>query len=221
MVGNKQHFLIAGASGLIGSKLLDMLLNHAEVGKVTVLVRTPLKREHRKLQQRQIDFDTFTEKEIAPNTDAVFCCLGTTIANAGSRDAFRKVDYEYVVKLAVYTQRAKVQQLHVISAAGASSKSRIFYNQVKGRMENEVTKLNKLRSIYIYRPSLLLGNRDEFRLGETIGKIFMKAFSLFIPKSRKAIHDVQVAHSMVVNAMKPSKGTHIVDNKAMHQLSES
>lgn len=218
MIGNKKHFLIAGASGLIGSSLLQMLLNHPEVGKVSVLVRNPLPLSHKKLQQREIDFDLFTEKDIAPNVDAVFCCLGTTMANAGSRDAFRKVDYEYVITLAVFCQRTHVPQFHVVSAAGASSKSRIFYNQVKGRMEHEVSKLKKIPSIYIYRPSMLLGNRQEFRLGEAIGKFFMKGLALVIPKKYKAIYDIQVAHSMMTHALKPTKGTHIIDNKMMLEM---
>jgi uncharacterized protein YbjT (DUF2867 family) len=216
MIGNKKHFIIVGSTGLVGTALLERLLLNEDVGKVTILVRRPIAEEHPKLSVQVIDFDQFTEKSIAPNVDAVFCCLGTTMAQAGGKDAFRRVDYEYVVKLAVFTQRQKVAQLHVISAAGANANSKVFYNKVKGRMESEIKKLSGIKSIYVYRPSLLLGPRDQFRFGESLGKIFMQAFSFIIPKAYKAIKDQQVAASMASNALKPQKGYHIVSNAQMH-----
>ncbi len=218
MIGNKQHYILAGATGLIGSSLLDMLLNNDEVGKVTVFTRRPLERSHAKLSEKQVDFETLSEKDFPKNVDATFCCLGTTMKTAGSRDAFVKVDYEYVVKLAVFSQRSGVAQFHVVSAKGANIDSKIFYNKVKGRMENELQKLGKIRSIYVYQPSMLLGNRAEFRFGETVGKIAMKAFSFVIPKSYKAIHDAQVAYAMLHHALNPTKGVHKVDNAEMHRL---
>jgi uncharacterized protein YbjT (DUF2867 family) len=219
MIGNKHHFLIAGATGLVGSALLQMLLENDQVGKVTALVRGEMEMEHPKLTQKVVDFDTMTEREIAPNVDAVFSCLGTTMAQAGGKDAFRKVDYEYVVKLAVFAQRQKIAQFHVISAAGANANSKIFYSKVKGRMELEVQKLDKIRSIYFYRPSMLLGDRTEFRFGESMGKVFMKVFNFLIPASSKAIHDSEVALSMIHHALKPSKGVHVISNKEMIKLS--
>ena len=149
MIGNKKHFLVAGATGLVGSTLVEMLLSNETVGKVTVLVRRATSFESEKLEERMIDFDSFTEREIAPSVDAIFCCLGTTMAQAGGKDAFRRVDYEYPVKLAVFAQRQNIQQFHVISSSGASPTSKIFYSKVKGRMELEIKKLDKIRSIYI------------------------------------------------------------------------
>ena len=140
------------------------------------------------------------------------------MAKAGSREAFKAVDFDYVLKLAVFSQRAKVPDFHVVSAAGASAGSRVFYNRVKGNMESELQKLQKIKSIYIYRPSMLLGNRSEFRLGETIGKIVMKALKPIIPKSYQAIYDVQVAMSMKHYAKQGEKGVHIITNKMMIEL---
>lgn len=198
--------------------LLDMLLANDHTGKVTVLVRKPLARVHPKLGEKTIDFDTFTERDLPPNADAVFCCLGTTRANAGSKEAFKKVDYDYVVKLAVFTQRAGIQQFHVVSASGANTNAIFFYNRVKGNMEDELHKLTRIRSIYIYRPSLLLGSRGEYRFGESIGKFFMKAFDVLIPKKARAIHAAQVAYCMVHHALRPQQGLHVVGNQQMHQL---
>lgn len=215
MIGNKKHFLIAGATGLVGSALMEQLLLNEEVGKVTIMVRRPVNADHKKLQIKEVDFETINESVIPPNVDALFCCLGTTMAQAGGKDAFRRVDYEYVVKLAVFAQRQKIPQFHVISASGANEKSKIFYNKVKGRMELEVRKLDKIRSIYIYQPSLLLGNRDQFRFGESLGKILMKTFSFIIPMRHRAIQDEKVAASMVQNALSPKKGQHIIGNSEM------
>jgi len=204
---------------LIGKQLLSLLLNDPETGKVTSLVRKPSGVKNEKLEEKAINWDTFTENDLPLNIDATFCCLGTTMANAGSKDAFRKVDFEYVSKLAVFSQRKDIPQFHVVSAAGSNPNSKIFYNKVKGRMEAEIQKLDGLKSIYIYRPSMLLGDREEFRFGELMGKILMKGLSFIIPKSSKAIYDTQVAHAMLHHAEHPKKGSHIITNAAMHDLS--
>ena len=205
---------------MVGGSLLEMLLNNPATGKVTALVRSPLDQKHPKLSEKQINFNDFTEKELPQNADATFCCIGTTMRKAGDKETYRTIDYEYVVKLAVYSQRAGISQYHVISAAGADSSSRIFYNQLKGRMEEELQKLKKLHSVYVYRPSLLLGAREEFRMGERIGTVLMKTFSFLIPTKHKAIHDAQVAYSMLHHALHPKKGFHVISNKDMHELSD-
>jgi uncharacterized protein YbjT (DUF2867 family) len=219
MIGNKKHYLIAGSTGLIGKQLLSLLLNDPATRKVTSLVRKPSGEKNDKLEEKVINWDAFTENDLPPNIDATFCCLGTTMANAGSKDAFRKVDFEYVSKLAVFSQRKNIPQFHVVSAAGSNPTSKIFYNKVKGRMELEIQKLEGLKSIYIYRPSMLLGDRKEFRFGELLGKVVMKGLSILIPKSAKAIYDSQVAYAMLHHAEHPKKGTQIITNAAMHELS--
>lgn len=218
MIGNKKHFLVAGATGLVGTRLVEQLLLNPEVAKITLLVRKPTGVSNPKLTEKIIDFDTFSENALAQNVDAVFCCLGTTLRKAGGKEAFKRVDFDYVVKLAVYAQRQKIPQFHVISAKGANQKAAVFYNRVKGHMESELAKLDKIKSIYIYRPSLLLGDRDEFRFGEAVGTFFMKAFNFLIPVSAKAIKDNQVAKSMLSNAMNPKKGLNYVGNAEMINL---
>jgi len=218
MIGNKKHYLIAGATGLIGKQLVQRLINDESVGKVSLLVRNGYPVEHAKLSLIQVNWDEMTESVLPQNVDAVFCCLGTTMKKAGSRDAFRKVDYEYVMKLAVFTQRKKIAQFHVISANGANESSRVFYSKVKGRMELELQKLTGIRSIFIYRPSMLLGNREEFRLGETLGKIIMKAVDFMTPARYKAVYDVQVAMVMQQKASEAKKGVFFVENDELHQL---
>lgn len=215
MVGKKLNVLVAGATGLVGNELLLKLIESPMIGKVTALVRSPLPISHPKLHSLQVDYDSLSEKDLPANTDAVFCCLGTTRAKAGSREAFKLVDYDYVVKLAVFSQRRRVKQFHVISAQGANPSSFWFYNKVKGKMEQEVSKLKKIDSIYIYRPGLLLGKRSEFRLGEFFGKVLMKVFSFALPANLKPVRATQVAETMLRNALNPKKGVTIVENREM------
>lgn len=220
MIGNKKHYVVAGATGLVGKKLIEQLLDHPETGKVTALIRRETGFDHQKLSEKQIDFEEFSEKDFPANTDAVICCLGTTMAIAGGKDAFRRVDFEYVVKLGVFAQRRNIPQYHVVSARGANPKSKIFYNKVKGRMELELKKLGKIKSIYFYRPSLLMGNRKEFRYAESVGRFLFKILAPILPKAVRGIYDRQVAHAIIHHANNPKKGIHIVTNSDMHNLSK-
>src|SRR5690606_18048475 len=110
------------------------------------------------------------------DVDDVFCCLGTTIKKAGSQEAFKIVDYDYPVKLALMAQTADVQNFLVISALGANAQSKVFYSRTKGQLENQLKEIN-LKALHIFQPSLLLGNRQEFRLGEKIASILSPVFS--------------------------------------------
>ena len=220
MIGNKKHYLVAGATGLVGKQLVEQLLEHPETGKVTALTRRTIDIDDPKFAQKMIDFEELTEKDYPMNIDAVMCCLGTTMALAGGKEAFKRVDFEYVVKLGVYAQRRNIPQYHVVSARGANPNSKLFYNKVKGRAELELRKLTKIKSIYFYQPSLLMGNRKELRFAESAGKSLFKIFGFMIPKSMKGIYDVQVAKAMVHHVNQPEKGIHTVSSKEMQSFSK-
>ncbi|MGY2133546.1 NAD-dependent epimerase/dehydratase family protein [Hymenobacter sp. HD11105] len=164
--------LIAGASGLIGSQLLTLLLASDRYAKVIVVGRRPVPLVHPKLEQRVIEFDQLEQHRLSLIADDVYCCLGTTMRQAGSKEAFYKVDYLYVVKLAALTAANFAAQFLVVSAMGADANASIYYNRVKGEMEDAVRK-TPFRAIHIFRPSLLLGNRTEKRLGEQIGAVLL------------------------------------------------
>lgn len=164
--------LIAGASGLVGSQLLTLLLASDRYAKVIAVGRRPVPQVHPKLEQRVLEFDQLEQHTLALIADDVYCCLGTTIRQAGSQKAFYKVDYLYVVKLAALTAGNFAAQFLVVSAMGADASSRIYYNQVKGEMEDAVRK-TPFRAIHFFRPSLLLGNRTEKRFGEQIGAVLL------------------------------------------------
>jgi uncharacterized protein YbjT (DUF2867 family) len=165
--------LIAGASGLIGSQLLPLLLASERYAKVIVVGRRPLSQVHPKLEQRILNFDQLEEHSLGLIADDVYCCLGTTMRQAGSREAFYRVDYLYVVKLAALTARNFASQLMLVSAMGADAESRIYYNRVKGEMEAAVRQ-TPFRAVHFFRPSLLLGERSEKRTGEKIGAILLR-----------------------------------------------
>ncbi|RFP66919.1 NAD-dependent epimerase/dehydratase family protein [Hymenobacter lapidiphilus] len=150
--------LIAGASGLIGQQLLPLLLASARYSRVIALVRTPLPMVHEKLEQLVVDFERLADYRQQLVADDVFCCLGTTMRQAGSREAFYKVDFTYVVELAKLAATNFGGQLLVVSSLGADARARAYYLRVKGEME-EAVRQTTFHAVHIFRPSLLLGHR--------------------------------------------------------------
>jgi uncharacterized protein YbjT (DUF2867 family) len=165
--------LIAGASGLVGRHCLELLLAADDrYAHVISIGRRELPIQHPRLEQRIVDFDHLDKERLSLIADDVYCCLGTTIRQAGSEAAFYKVDYTYVVKLAALLASNFASQLLVVSAMGADDSSRFFYNRVKGEME-EAVKQTPFRAIHLFRPSLLLGNRPRPRLGERLAAVVL------------------------------------------------
>jgi uncharacterized protein YbjT (DUF2867 family) len=160
--------LLAGATGLIGSQLLPLLLDSSRYAKVIVVGRKAVPVIHPKLVQVTTELDKLEEVRLKLIADDVFCCLGTTMRQAGSKEAFYKVDFLYVVKLAAVATANFASQLLVVSSMGADAESRIYYSRVKGEMEDAVRQ-TPFRAIHIFRPSLLLGERAQPRLGERLG----------------------------------------------------
>ncbi len=167
---------IAGYSGLIGKALLEELKADQTISEIRTIGRSePVK--HAKVRYFKSDFEHIPALQtLLADCEVVFCCLGTTIKTAGSKEAFRKVDYTYVVNLAEAAAAAGAVQFAVVSAIGADPKSGIFYTKVKGEMEEAVLK-SGITDIYLFQPSTLLGDREEFRLGEKIGSAVMRAVS--------------------------------------------
>jgi uncharacterized protein YbjT (DUF2867 family) len=164
----KKTALLAGATGLVGSDLLPLLLASERYAKVIVVSRRPVPTEHPKLTQVITDLSQLEDEHLRLIADDVYCCLGTTMQQAGSKEAFYEVDFLYVVKLAAITAANFAAQFLVVSALGADAESRFYYNRVKGEMEAAVQQ-TPFRAIHIFRPSLLLGHRATPRLGERIG----------------------------------------------------
>jgi uncharacterized protein YbjT (DUF2867 family) len=164
----KKTALLAGATGLVGSALLPLLLASERYAKVIVVGRRPVPTQHPKLVQVITDLDALEHERLRLIADDVYCCLGTTIRQAGSQEAFYKVDFLYVVRLAALTAANFAAQFLVVSSLGADVNSRFYYSRVKGEME-EAVRQAPFRAIHIFRPSLLLGERTAPRLGERLG----------------------------------------------------
>lgn len=191
----KKTVLIAGSTGLVGSHLLSILLNSTSIEKVYTLVRKKQELEHQKLVQIVFDFNNEDAYKNLPATDAVYCCLGTTIKKAGSQEKFKQVDFQYPYLLA---KTAKTSIYNLVSAMGADSNSSIFYNKVKGELEDELKKLN-FGTLNIFQPSLLVGNREEFRLGEKIAIAIMPKLDFLLVgglKKYRSIKAEDVAKAM-------------------------
>ena len=195
--------VVAGPTGLVGSRLLDILLRAPRYRRVVALSRRALEPEP-KLEVVDADYDRL-DHVLAKVTSAdrpvdVFCCLGTTIGRAGSKEAFRRVDRDYVLALGRWACGARAHRMIVISAAGADAASRVFYNRVKGETERDLAAL-RLQSLVIVRPSLLSGQRDEFRLGERLALIATRPFRRLIPAGVRPIDVADVAQAMLDAAL--------------------
>ncbi|MEX0813084.1 MAG: NAD(P)H-binding protein [Chitinophagales bacterium] len=217
---NKKTALIAGATGLVGNALLQLLLDDDRYSEVRVLSRSSLEIEHPKLKEELLQFGHLQDFAAHFEVDHVFCCLGTTIKKAGSEAAFKKVDQEYPLVMAQLAHEKKVAHFLIITAMGANSGSLIFYNKVKGQVESAIKDL-KLKATSVLRPSLLLGDRKESRIGEQVGTAFMKLaapFMLGSLKKYKAIEAKTVAKAMLRIANSEKEGFNIYESDALQKL---
>lgn len=195
--------LVAGATGLVGGHLIDGLLANPRIGKVIALARSPLTHAHPKLETIIVDYDQL-EKELAERkieADEAYCALGTTIKKAGSQAAFRKVDFDYEVAFARAAQAAGVRRFALVSSVGANPKSGIFYTRVKGETEQAIRALN-FPSLQIFRPGVLLGNRQETRPAEQLAVALTPFINLTLQgpfKQYRGIQALHVARAMILS----------------------
>jgi uncharacterized protein YbjT (DUF2867 family) len=208
--------LIAGSTGLIGNQLLQLLLESTHYDRVIALSRVDLP-AHPKLVQVIGDFKNFKEESKSIIADDVFCCLGTTMAKARSKEKFREVDFDYPLLIATATHSMGAKQYLLVSALGANKKSAVFYNQVKGEIEDEITSCG-FRTVHIFRPSLLLGPRTEQRSTEDSAKFFYKFFGFLIPQKYKAIESAKVAKAMIHFASLDKSGIFIHESMDLQQF---
>lgn len=211
--------LIAGASGLVGSQLLPLLLASDRYARVIAVGRRPLPMVHPKLEQRIFELEQLEEHRLQLIADDVYCCLGTTLRQAGSKEAFYKVDFLYVVKLAALTAGNFAAQFMLISAMGADATSRFYYNRVKGEMEETVREA-PFRAIHIFRPSLLLGHRPEKRVGEQIGAVLLRALRPILVgplRPYRAIGADTVARAMLHAAEDEGGGVRVHSSEAIEK----
>ncbi len=216
----KKTALLLGGSGLVGGLCLDYLLNDSYYTQVKVLVRRPLSVEHPKLIQHQVDFDKLKDQHSKIKANDVYCCLGTTIKKAGSQKAFRKVDFGYPKEIAVLSHANGAEQFMLISALGANPNSSIFYNRIKGEVEQAIAQCG-FQGFYIFRPSLLLGERQERRLSEEFGQKIFQWFSFGFMgwlKKYKPIEGKAVAFAMLQMAKEKRRGKQIFESSHIQSI---
>lgn len=215
----KRKALIVGATGATGKELVKQLCDNENYEMITVLhYRETDQFTNKKIVVKIQSFDSIMDFRLE-NVDDVFCCIGTTIKKAGSREEFKKVDKDYVVKLAKWAKIDDVQSFHVISYLGADKDSSIFYNRVKGEMEAALIDIN-LNSLYIYHPPLLIADRDEFRLGERVGAALFSVFRPFMLgglKKHRPLNVKKLAASMIAHAIEHKPGLHYVSSEEMQK----
>ncbi|AIQ44859.1 nucleoside-diphosphate sugar epimerase [Paenibacillus sp. FSL R7-0273] len=212
--------LVLGATGLVGEAVTRELLA-GDWDEVRVLVRRPLALKDSRLKQIVVDWEQLGQhKEQFARVYAVFCCLGTTIKKAGSREKFERVDLQYPLEAAALAKSSGVKQFLVVSSMGANAKSGNFYIRTKGRAEDGLAAAG-FRGLHIFRPSLLLGERAEFRLGERAAAVLMKVFDFAMTGKLaryRAIPGAKVAKAMVNIALADTGGTHIYTNEVIHVI---
>jgi len=211
--------LLAGATGLVGKELLNCLCNDPSYIKVIVLSRKPIHLDDPKFDVRIIDFESLDELSFTDEIDVCYCCLGTTQKKMG-REGLLKVDLDYVVGLGKICERHHIGKYLVVSSQMANPRSASFYMRTKGVMEEQVARLS-VPAVFFLRPSLLVGERTEFRFAEKVGYYIYKALQpVMIGKLRKmrAIKGSQVACAMKKLAEQDASGRFIVESDVLASL---
>lgn len=216
--------LIAGATGLTGQQLLQQLLADARYAEIHALVRKHAFAPHTKLIEHIVDFAALPKlPALLKRVDDVFCCLGTTIKVAGSKAAFRTVDFDYVMNVARVAKKSGAQRFMVMSSLGANAKSGVFYCRVKGEMEEALRELG-FAELHIFQPSFLVGERAESRPGE---RLSIAAFQIISPllfgpaRKYRAIEVDDVARAMISAAWLQKAGAHVYLSDEIQKMAKS
>lgn len=213
--------IIAGSTGLIGSKLLQILLRESFYDEVLILVRKKIDLDHKKLTQLVVNFDQLDSYADALTGHALFSCLGTTNAKTPDKTVYRHIDHDYPVHLAQLALKNGIGQYHLVSSIGADTGSSFFYTKTKGETEVDIRQLG-LTGLYIYRPSMLTGNRQEKRSMEKALIAFYKIIDPLLFGSWKKYRSIAgetVAMAMYKQSTKNNTGTFIYESDQIKQLS--
>lgn len=203
--------LVAGSNGLVGSKLLPLLLSAPEYSRVHALTRRALPTDNPRLANRVVKFDAPLDAQLKGLTcNDAFCCLGTTMRDAGSQEAFYAVDHDLVLKFASFALHAGVDRFVIVSSVGADPAAKNFYLRVKGETEKDLERL-RFRALDIFQPSMLLGARREFRVLELLAQPAMRLVSpLLLGKAARfrAIDAAALAAGMLGAARSLRRGVY-------------
>jgi uncharacterized protein YbjT (DUF2867 family) len=214
---------IVGATGLVGRSLVEQSLGEDVVEKVTALVRRQALPRHPKLEERVVDFAELGSALSGHAVTHAFSCLGTTMAKAKSEAAFRQVDFEYPLAFARAARQAGAQCFVSVSSIGANSGSRVFYNRVKGELEDALSQID-FPSLHILRPSLLEGDRDEPRFGERLAQALGRPLGHLLFGSLRKYRPIaaeDVAKAMLHLAQRPQHGRFVHESDAIFGIASN
>ena len=208
-----------GASGLIGSYLLEFLLKDSDIHLINVVGRNPFHLQHDKINNIVIDFeDVSSISNSITGSEAVFVSIGTTMSKVnGDKIKYKSVDFDIIFNIANACKQKNINQFIYVSSLGANSSSSNFYLRLKGEIDEAVAKLN-LNSTSVFRPSVLLGKRNESRPGEKIMQFVMPLLDFMIPSNSKAIKAEDVAKSMLNTTKNYKSGLHIYQYNQIKDL---
>ena len=200
--------LLLGASGLVGSHVLQRALADERISEVVAPSRRAMM-VHPKLTAPVVDFDQLPADAPWWQADAVICALGTTMKQAGSREAFRRVDHDYPLAIARLARQQGTPTYVLNSATGADAASRFFYNRVKGELERELAGCG-FASLTFVRPGLISGPRQEFRAGERAAECVLNTLGPLLPRGWRVNPADNIARALLEAAIEARAGVHIV-----------
>ena len=210
--------MLVGATGLVGEHCLRQLVAAQQISAVRVLVRRPFARPQAgKVDVCVADFSRLQSHADWFAVDTVICALGTTIAKAGSQAGFRQVDFDLPLQIAQLAKAQGARQFVLVSALGADSHSAVFYNRVKGELEEAIKGIG-FESVTVAQPSLLKGKRAEFRLAERVSLMLTGIVSVLIPPKWRPVHAEQVAAALVDATLHPKSGWHVLSNPQLLKM---
>ena len=218
----KKSIVIIGSSGLIGNEVLGLTLENSKIEHVTILVRKSLNINHPKLTEVITNFKDLNEIESRIIGDALICCIGTTRKKTPNLEEYKNIDFGLTVEIAKIAKLNDVRQIHLISAIGADPNSKIFYNRLKGETEQALIKIDFPQTI-IYRPSLLIGKRNEFRFGELIAQKLAPIFDVFLIGSLKKYHSISsntIAKAVLNRILSEGEKTEIMEYNEIQLLNQ-
>ncbi len=213
--------VIAGSSGLVGSNLLQLLLRSDQYSSVTSFVRKASGMQHPRLKEIVLDFNTLREYSAEFNADVVFSCLGTTKAKTPDKVMYRKIEQGFPLEMSRLALAGGALQMHYISAIGASPTSIVPYLRFKGQAESSLGRTG-LPSVYLYRPSLITGQRKENRPAEKLAEGMMSLVNPLLQGGLARYRSIEAAHiarAMYACSLKPAKGIHVLHADDIQRLS--
>ncbi len=206
----KRTALITGATGLVGRELVDVILASDHYDKIKILTRRELPIKDNRIEEIVMNLDDMEDRKADLGANDYYCCLGTTMRKAGSKENFIKIDHDYPLTLAkIAMEFPEFDQYLIVTAVGANSSSPLFYNEVKGKIEDSLKDLG-MKKLHIFQPSLLLGAREDFRILEELAKLFSSILTFFVIGSKKKLWSIkgsEVAKAMLKVAMRDGDGT--------------